>query len=146
MTNLFKALLAKAWKDQETNLLSPGTHFIDEEFVVRLSGYVEKHADQQITPTTSVPLISVLALFWEKSGIAQDTAIQLLREAITEAMDENACKNCRIKSRIDDVNSAVEAVKKDLLAKLPKVSRAGRTVTKGLQISVKSLELAEAVV
>ena len=144
MTNLFKALLSKAWKDHDTNL-SPGTHRIDEEFVVRLSGYVERHPDQQITPTTSVPLISVLALFWEKSGIAQDEAIRLLREAITEAMDENACKNCRIKSRIDDVTLAVEAVKKDLLAELPKVPRAGKTITKGLQISVKSLELADAV-
>jgi len=144
MTNLFKALLAKAWKDHETNL-SPGTHLIDEEFVVRLSGYVTKQADQQITPTTSVPLISVLALFWEKSGIAQDEAIRLLREAITEAMDANACKNCRIKSRIDDVTAAVEAVKKDLLAELPKIPRAGKTITKGLQISVKSLELADAV-
>ena len=144
MTELFKALLGKTWKDHEANL-SPGTHFIDEEFVVRLSGYVEKQADQQITPTTSVPLISVLALFWEKSGIAQDEAIRLLRESITEAMQENACKNCRIKSRIDDVNAAVEAVKKDLLAELPKVPRAGRTITKGLNISVKSLELADAV-
>ena len=144
MTHLFKALLAKAWKDQEANL-SPGTHFIDEEFVVRLSGVVTKQADQQITPTTSVPLISVLALFWEKSGLAQDDAIRLLREAITEAMDDNACKNCRIKSRIDDVTAAVEAVKKDLLAELPKVPRAGKTITKGLQISVKSLELADAV-
>ena len=145
MTHLFKALLAKSWKDQEANL-SPGTHYIDEEFVVRLSGYVEKQADQQITPTTSVPLISVLALFWEKSGLAQDEAMRLLREALTEAMDENACKNCRIKSRIDDVNAAVDAVKKDLLAELPKVSRAGRTILKGLQVSVKSLEMADAVV
>ncbi len=145
MTNLFKALIAKAWKDQEANL-SPGTHFIDEEFIVRLSGYVEKQAEQQITPTTSVPLISVLALFWEKSGLAQDTALKLLREAITEAMDDNACKNCRIKSRIEDVNSAVEAVKKDLLAELPKVTRAGRTITKRLQISVTSPELADILV
>ena len=74
MTHLFKALLAKAWKDQEANL-SPGTHFIDEEFVVRLSGYVEKRADQQITPTTSVPLISVLALFWRnRSGRSHQTS------------------------------------------------------------------------
>jgi len=144
MTNLFKALLAKAWKDEDANL-TPGTHRIDEEFVVRLSGYVTKQADQRITATTSVPLISVLALFWEKSGLAQDTAIKLLREAITEAMDENACKNCRIKSRIEDVTAAVEAVKKDLLAELPKVPRSEKTITKGLQISVKSLELADAV-
>ena len=45
MTELFKALLGKTWKDHEANL-SPGTHFIDEEFVVRLSGYVEKQAER----------------------------------------------------------------------------------------------------
>jgi hypothetical protein len=82
MNETVKALLAKAWKDVDANLL-PGTHFIDEVLVVRVCGTVERQDDQLVTPTVSVPLISVLALFWEKAGIAQDDAMALLREAIT---------------------------------------------------------------
>ena len=91
-----------------------------------------------VTPTVSIPLIPVLALFWEKSGIAQDEAMTLLREAMIEAMDEGV-EDGHIKSRIDDVNTAIAAVRTDLLSKLPKMPRSGRTVTKGLRISVSTL-------
>lgn len=138
MTETIKALLAKKWKDEEADL-TPGTHFFDEEFLVRVSGTVEKEEEQLVTPTVSVPLISVLALFWEKAGLAQDTAMTLLREAIIEAMDQGVGEDIHIKKRIQDVNAAITAVRTDLLAKLPKMPRAGRTITKGLQISVSSL-------
>ena len=143
MHDTIKALLAKVWKDQETNL-SPGTYFIDEEIVVRISGTVEKQDDQMVTPTVSIPLISVLALFWEKAGIAQDMAMKLLREAMIEAMDSGVSEDDHIKSRIDDVTAAIAAVRTDLLAKLPKMPRTGRTITKGLQISVSSIATADA--
>lgn len=143
MTDTIKALLAKVWKDEEANLM-PGTHFIDEEIIVRVSGFVEKQEDQLVTPTVSIPLISVLALFWEKAGMAQDHAMTLLREAMIEAMDEGVTEDGHIKSRIDDVTAAIAAVRTDLLAKLPKMPRAGRTITKGLHISVSSLATAEA--
>lgn len=143
MNETVKALLAKAWKDVDANL-SPGTHFIDEVLVVRVCGTVERQDDQLVTPTVSVPLISVLALFWEKAGIAQDDAMALLREAITEAMNEDTEKDAEIKSRIDNVTEAIAAVRKDLLAKLPKMERAGRTITKGLQITVSALSAVEA--
>lgn len=135
MTETIKALLAKKWKDEEADL-TPGTHYFDEEFIVRVSGSVEKEDDQLVTPTVSVPLISVLALFWEKSGLARDAAMALLREAITEAMDAGVGEDQHIKSRIDDVNAAIKAVREDLLAELPKMPRAGRTLTKDLRITV----------
>lgn len=135
MNETIKALLAKKWKDEETDL-TPGTHFFNEEFIVRVSGTVEKEDDQLVTPTVSVPLISVLALFWERVGIGRDEAMALLREAICEAMDQGVAEDAHIKSRIDDVASAIKAVREDLLAELPKMPRAGRTITKGLRISV----------
>ena len=143
MTDTIKALLAKVWKEEEANLM-PGTHFIDDEIIVRVRGFVEKQEDQLVTPTVSIPLISVLALFWEKAGMAQDQALTLLREAMIEAMDAGTSEDDHIKSRIDDVTAAIAAVRTDLLAKLPKMPRAGRTITKGLQISVSSLSAAEA--
>jgi hypothetical protein len=138
MTETIKALLAKKWKDEEAEL-TPGTHYFNEEFLVRVSGTVEKEEDQLVTPTVSVPLISVLALFWERVGIGRDEAMALLREAITEAMDAGVGEDSHIKSRIDDVNTAIKAVKEDLLAELPKMPRSGRTITKGLRISVSPL-------
>ena len=143
MNGTVKSLLAKCWKDEEANLM-PGSHFINEEIVVRIGGFVEKQDDQLVTPTVSIPLISVLALFWEKCGLAQDQAMTLLREAMIEAMDAGTSEDDHIKSRIDDVTAAIAAVRTDLLAKLPKMPRTGRTITKGLQISVSSLSAAEA--
>lgn len=102
-----KALLAKVWKDEEADL-TPGTHNFDEEFIVRVSGNIEKQEDQLVTPTVSIPLISVLALFWEKAGIAQGQAMSLLREAMIEAMDAGVGEDSHIKSRIDDVNAAIK--------------------------------------
>jgi len=139
MNNL-KALLAKAWKDEALDL-EPGRHEFDEVLSIRVSGSVEKQADQLVAPTTSVPLILTLALFWEKCGITRDHALRLLRAAITEAMTAGSDKNERIEARMKDVEAAVTAVREDLLAKLPKARRSGKVVTKDLRVEVVTEEV-----
>ncbi len=136
MDSTLKALLAKAWKDEALDL-EPGRHDLDEMVMVRVTGSVTKAADQMVAPTVSIPLITTLALFWEKAGIARDHALRLLREAILEAMADGANTDERIEARMKDVEKAVEAVKKDLISKLPKQKRAGRVVTKDLEIEVQ---------
>jgi hypothetical protein len=69
-------------------------------------------------------------------GLAQDHALQMLKEAITEAMLNGKGKDEQIEARIRDVEKAVAAVKKDLIAKLPKAKRSGRVVTKDLEVEV----------
>ena len=135
MTDNLKALLGKVWKDQALDL-EVGRHHFDELLTVRIVGTVEKQGDQMVAPTTSLPLISILALFWEKSGIARDHALRMLKEAITEAMKDGANKGERIEARIKDVDEAVKAVKEELIAKLPKAKRAGRVITKDLLIQI----------
>jgi len=130
-----KALVAKCWKDESLDL-EPGHYDVDETLVVRITGSVEKHGDQMVAPTVSIPLITTLALFWEKAGIARDHALALLREAILEAMADGADKDERIKARMEDVAKAVEAVKKGLIATLPKQKRAGRVVTTHLEVEM----------
>jgi hypothetical protein len=130
-----KALIAKAWKDEDLDL-DPGRHFFDEVLTIRVSGTVEKQADQLVAPTTSVPLIPTLALFWEKAGITRDRALDMLREAITEAMTEGTDKNEHIEARINDVEAAIKAVKDELIAKLPKARRSGKVVTKDLEVEI----------
>ena len=51
-----KALIVKKFKDTDL-ALDVGRHFIDETVVVRISGTVERRADQWILPTISVPPI-----------------------------------------------------------------------------------------
>src|SRR5688572_5036513 len=109
MLDNIKGLLAKAWKNEEVDL-SPGRHCFDEDVIVRIRGSIEKHDDQLIAPTVSIPLVATLALFWEKAGIGRDKALSLLREAITEAMDEGVNEDRQIRNRIDDVEAAIQAV------------------------------------
>lgn len=139
MNNL-KALIAKTWKDEELHLDS-GRHYFDEVLTVRVTGSVEKQADQLVAPTTSVPLILTLALFWEKAGITREHALNMLRAAITEAMVEGADKSERIEARMKDVEAAVKAVKDELIAKLPKVRRSGKVITKDLAVEVITEEV-----
>jgi hypothetical protein len=135
MLNEVKALLAKCWKDESLDL-DPGFHHFDELLTVRVSGMVEKKDDQYVAPTTSLPTILTLALFWQKCGVTGDHALNLLRESITEAMTTGTSKDKEIAARVKEVEKAVETVKRDLIAKLPKQKRAGRVVTKDLDIEV----------
>jgi len=130
-------LLAKCWKDQIIDL-EPGRHFCDEVITVRVTGTVEKGNDEFIAPTVSIPLIPTLALFWEKAGITRDHALRMLREAITEAMLDGVKEDGHIQDRIKDVDAAVQAIRTELIDRLPKMRRNGRIITKGLSVTVSS--------
>jgi len=133
-----KALLAKSWKNEAADL-PVGRHNIDETLLVRVRGHVERHEDQMIAPTVSIPLVSVLAYFWERAGIERDAAMSMLREAITEAMQENRKEDAAVLKRIEDVETAIKAVKTDLIATLPKMPRNGKLDTSRLTIDVLAL-------
>jgi hypothetical protein len=130
-----KALLAKAWKNEDADLL-PGRQYVDEEFIVRVSGSVEKLDDEMVAPTVSIPLISVLALFWEKCGVVREHALAMLREALQESMSAKVKEDASIKERIKDVDEAVKAIRKDLIAGLPKMHREGKVLLDDLQVEV----------
>ena len=138
MDTSVKALIVKKFKDAEIDL-EVGRHWIDETVVVRVSGPVERHEDQWIAPTISIPLIPTIAFFWERLGVEKDAAMGVLREAITEAMQAKTNESPSIKSKMDDVAEAVAAVKRDLIGELPKMRRAGRTDVSDLRISLNAL-------
>ena len=142
MLNEVKCLIAKKWKNESADLES-GTHFIDEEIVVRVRGSVEKRDDQLVAPTVSIPLIATLALFWEKSGITRDHALKMLREAMTEAMADGVSDDSKIGDRITDVTAAIAAVRKDLIDELPKMKRSGSLVLKNLEVEVSPVYVQE---
>ena len=138
MDSSIKALIVKKFKDADLDL-DVGRHFIDETVVVRISGTVERHEDQWILPTVSIPLIPTIAYFWERLGVDKDAAMGVLRDAIAEAMKARINESHSIESKMDDVAEAVAAVKQDLIGELPKMWRAGRTDVGDLQVTVNEL-------
>ena len=140
MDSTLKALIVKKFKDSEFDL-DVGRHWIDETVVLRVSGTVERHEDQWILPTVSIPLIPVIAFFWERLGVERDAAMSILRQAIAEAMQAKTDESPSIKSKMDDVAEAVAAVKRDLIDELPKMRRAGRTDVSDLKVVVNGLTL-----
>ena len=130
-----KALLGKAWK-KESLELTEGRHYFDDVLVVRLSGTVEKSPDQMINSTVSIPLIPTMALLLEKCGVNKDESLSMLREAITEAMTERVKEDAHIQKCIDDVQSAIKSVKKDLISQLPKMHRSGKVDCRDLEVTV----------
>ena len=91
MADNIKSLLAKCWKNEPVDL-EPGRHFFDEVLMVRVSGTVEKQAEQLVAPTVSIPLILTLALFWEKCGVTRDRALQMLRTGSRERHPQSRSK------------------------------------------------------
>jgi hypothetical protein len=73
MDSTLKALIVKTFKDSEM-YLDVGRHWVDETVVLRVSGSVERHEDQWIAPTISIPLIPTIAFFWERLGVERDAA------------------------------------------------------------------------
>jgi hypothetical protein len=140
--NNLKNLIARVFKNEVLEL-DPGQHFFDETVTLHISGSVTKQSDQMVAPTASLPVIPVLALFWEKCGVSRDHALRMLREAITEAIQNGKNKDERIEARIKDVEKAIGTVRKSL-AELPKTKRAGRVVTKDLQVTVLTKEASPA--
>ena len=135
MNENLKGLLAKTWKDESIDL-EPGRYYCDEVLTVRVSGFVDKKEDDFAAPTVSIPLIPTLALFWEKCGITRDHAIRMLREAITEAMLDGVKEDDHIQAHIKDVETAIKAVRGDLIKHLPKMKRSGKVITKDLAVTV----------
>ena len=60
----------------------------------------------------------------------------MLREAISEAMTNGKNMDQQIEARMKDVELAIQTVKDDLIAKLPKQRRSGSVVTKKLAVEV----------
>jgi hypothetical protein len=138
MDSTIKALIVKKFKDAELDL-DVGRHWVDETVVVRVAGTVERHEDQWIAPTVSIPLIPTIAFFWDRLGVEKDGAMRVLRDAIAEAMRMQTNESPAIKSKMDDVAEAVAAVKRDLISDLPKMRRAGRTDVSDLRVTVNAL-------
>jgi len=136
MDSTLQAILGKMWSKNAPDL-QPGLTEVSGQYLLTVSGVVEKGNDSFATPTVSIPLITTLAFCFEKLGVDRDSVAPVLREAIREAMEAEQKEDGAIKARIRHVSEAVEFVKKEILATLPKMRRQGRLDTSNLRVSVE---------
>ena len=102
MDSTIQAILGKIWSKNAPEL-QPGLTEVSGQYLLTVSGVVEKGDDSYATPTVSIPLISTLAFCFEKLGVDRDSQVAVLRTAITEAMAAEQNEDASIKSRIRHV-------------------------------------------
>ena len=134
MDNTIQAILGKIWSKNAPDI-QPGLTEVHGEYLVRVSGCVEKGPDSEATPTVSIPLISTLAFLCEKLGVDRDSVAPVLRDAIRDAMENEQKEDGAIQAKIRHVTEAVEYVKREILQTLPKMKRQGRLDTRNLRVS-----------
>ncbi len=141
MDSTLQAILGKIWSKNAPDL-EPGLTEVSGQYLLTISGCVEKGEDAFVTPTVSIPLITTLAFCFEKLGVDRDTVAPVLRAAIQEAILQGNNTDTAIQARIRHVSEAVEFVKKELLATLPKMRRQGRLDTSSLRVSCEPVAAA----
>jgi hypothetical protein len=97
--------------------VTAGTYEVD--VTVRVRGTIEVLDDTEKTPTVSLPMKEVLALFIARSGCTREASIALLRECMTDALREGV-KGEGAVAAAADIDAQYKAAVKDMLATLPK--------------------------
>lgn len=118
--------------------LCPGRYEIDE--TVHVTGTLTVGEDYSTTPTVSLPVKEVLALFVARCGMNREEAIELLRASVSEAIAIRGKAKGQIACSIDAVTETLEQVQKELLAKLPPQPRRGKVSSK-LAVAVVDLDV-----
>jgi len=132
------AALAKVFTkkaEEARKELEVGTHTVEAQVVVSLTGTVEVKEDLEYTPTTSIPHKATMALFMRYAGITGPVAMKALVQALTEAMEigqlGKKAKEARLAAILELADlDAAEAVVRAGLGALPKATRNGAVTTK----------------
>ena len=120
-----QSVIAKGLKAMPA--LSTGTVQFDETVILRVAGSIEKCADEEYTPTISVPVKALAATLLPRLGATREAALATLVEAITEALNNDRKADATLRERMKDADSAFQMVNDRLLATLPKQTRTGKT-------------------
>lgn len=109
-------------KEYGMDVNAPGTHYVDAIVGLHVKGVVTKGEDTEYTPTTSIEYTKVLAIVLDKLGVTRDRVADLVAESIKESLDDKVDYSEYVRN-IDLANQRVQ----DILGKLPKKKRKGRT-------------------
>lgn len=94
-----------------------GTYNVD--VTVRVHGTVKVGEDTEKTPTASIPVKEVLALFIARSGCTREASIALLRDCLTDALSQGVTGAGAIEA-VADIDNVFKAAANELVASLPK--------------------------
>lgn len=116
-----RAVNAKADKTARDGVLA-GTYHID--VTVRVRGTLAVAEDTDKTPTVSIPMKEVLALFIARSGCTREHSLNLLRECMTEVLQHGATGQGAVAAAADIAAEHKRAVA-EMLESLPRTFVAG---------------------
>jgi len=107
-------------------------HFDNMKVVVTLNGRANKAEDYERTPTASIPMIPVLCILLKKTGAVGNNCLNLIMEAMTEALEAGEKGDEYMQALMKEYAVAEEAVKAKL-AKLPAVQAKGPFTVKDVE-------------
>jgi len=98
--------------------------------------------DTDKAPTASIPILPTLALMVRRMGLQRDAALSLLREIMTEALtlDKKAADALLAEAGVED---AMEMIKAEVIAKLPRTKVCKTVKAKGAALQITSVTQAE---
>ena len=118
---IMKALGAQLDHQAKGLRIPEGTHHLDHLVTVRVTGTVQQAPDQEYTPTTSIPLLAVLARVVQMTGWAGDRAIANITRAAAEALRDGE----PVGEYIEFTNAALQQVRQSM-RDLPPAVRTGQ--------------------
>lgn len=126
--------IAKMFKAEK---LEPGTYPLDGiKVTLTLGGTMTKNEPEMRVPTTSISILTVLALTLQKSGIQAERIKDIVKAAMTEAVNMGESSKNAIEPYIKDIEKWEKEVK-ETLAELPKVQVEGKLLTKGVTVKME---------
>jgi hypothetical protein len=105
------------------------------DFTVRVSGLVNVKEDTEKVPTVSIPVKEVLGLFISRSGALRDANIALMKECITDALNNKGTKGAQ-GALTAEFDAAFGQVVAGFLSTLPKTKVRGEVEMDGLTVTV----------
>ena len=138
MSNATTIALAKLIaKDAKKIALAVGSYAVDTTLLVKIKATINKGADYESTPTTSIPLLTVLAITLSKTNKAtREATKRAIREAMIEAIEADRKGSDVFAEAREDIAEIMKDVV-EITAALPKTTKAGATtIDKKATISV----------
>jgi len=99
----------------------PGQHAVRARVSLTLAGSVEQLPNQFVTPTVRIPLLSVLAMVCERSGVSAERMADRLVEAAVEAFTRGE----PVGDYVEHTKAAERKARELILARMDRVERRG---------------------